>query len=195
MDTVRTFPASPTDEQIAWALKELTYARIDNWLDTDFATWGWFLQLALFFLSLAVWWRLVDKQRLVELTFYGFAIMTLTIWLDEAGYELGLWYYPIDLIPIFPPSTAIDYMMLPVMYALVYQYFRPWKTFLPAIALLAAVFSFVMEPLLVKFGFYVPMKWTYLQSFPMYIALGAAMKLLLEGLMAVAARHREGTAE
>lgn len=195
MDTVRTFPASPTDEQIAWVLREITYARIDNWLDTDFATWGWFLQLALFFLSLAAWWYLVDKKRLVELSFYGFAIMTLTIWLDQAGYEIGLWYYPVDLIPIFPPSTAIDYMVLPVLYALVYQYFRPWRTFLPAVAMLSAVFSFVMEPLLVKFGFYVTVKWTYLHSFPIYIALGTAMKLLLAFLMAVSARHRGQPAE
>src|SRR4051812_13282805 len=104
-DKIRTFPSSPTDEQIAVALKEITYARIDNWIDTDFATWGWYLQLTVLLVSLAVWLKLVDKKRLLELSFYGFSIMTLTIWLDEAGYELGIWYYPVDLIPIFPPST------------------------------------------------------------------------------------------
>jgi hypothetical protein len=188
---IRTFPSSPTDEQIAFALKEIGYARIDNWLDTDYATGAWFLQLALLILCFMVWWKLVEKKRLMELSFYGFAIMTLTIWIDEAGYELGLWYYPVDLIPIFPPSTAIDYMMLPVLYALVYQYCRTWKSFVPAISLLSAIFSFVLEPLLIKFGFYVPIKWTHLYSFPLYITLGVMMKLLVEQIKLVAARDPE----
>lgn len=29
-EKIRTFPFSPTDEQIAFTLKEITYARIDN---------------------------------------------------------------------------------------------------------------------------------------------------------------------
>lgn len=190
-EKIRTFPSSPTDEEIAFTLKEVTYARIDNWIDTDFATWAWFLQLALFIIFFLVWWKLVEKKRLIELSFYLFAIMTSTIWMDEAGYELGLWYYPIDLIPIFPPSTAIDYMVLPVMYALIYQYFQTWKTFAPAIFLLSALFSFMLEPLLIKFGFYVPIKWTSFYSFPVYIALGIIIKLLVEQMKSIVTRYQE----
>ncbi|GMA99490.1 CBO0543 family protein [Pelosinus sp. IPA-1] len=156
IEIARTFPTSASDEQIAYTLKHLTYVRIDNWIDTDFNTFGWWLQIVLLVIALSVWWKLVDKKRLLELTFYGFAIMTISIWLDEVGYELGIWYYPVDLIPVFSPSTAIDYVMLPVIYALVYQYCSSWRSFIISVSILADVFSFILESLLEKFGFYVP---------------------------------------
>ena len=189
-EKIRTFPFSPTDEQIAFALKEITYARIDNWIDTDFATWGWILQLVMLIVSFAVWWKLVEKKRLLEITFYGFSIMTIIICLDEVGYELGIWYYPVDLIPVFPPSTAIDYVMLPVIYSLIYQYCATWRSFITAIFVLSGIFSFIMEPILVKSGFYVPIKWINLYSFPAYIILGIIIKLLVEQMKVVTARHK-----
>ena len=185
----RTFPTSPSDEQIAYILKHITYARIDNWLDTDINTFGWWLQLVLAILSILVWWKLVEKKRLMELAFYSFTVMTISIWFDEVGYELGLWYYPIDLIPVFPPSTAIDYFMLPIMYGIVYQYCRSWKTFIIATCLLSGIFSFILEPLLVKFGFYVPVKWKFYYSFPIYIGIAIVMKAIVEKIKGVMTQH------
>jgi hypothetical protein len=52
LEEVRTFPTSPSDEQIAYTLKHLTYARIDNWIDTDFNTFGWWFQIALLVITL-----------------------------------------------------------------------------------------------------------------------------------------------
>lgn len=190
----RTFPSSPSDEQLAYTLKQWSYARIDNWLDTDFNTFSWWFEVVLAIIALLVWWRLVDKKRLLELTFYGFVVMTISIWLDQVGYELGIWYYPVDLIPVFPPSTAIDYVVLPVVYALVYQYCLSWKSFLIATVLMAGVFSFVLEPLLAKFGFYVIVKWSSFYSFPIYIAIAIVMKALVEKMKAIIASHQgQGT--
>lgn len=191
LDKIHTFPTSPSDEQIAYTLKQLSYARIDNWLDTDLNTLAWWSEIGLFIVSLAIWWKLVDKKRLLELTFYGFVVMTVSIWMDETGYELGLWYYPVDLIPIFPPSTAIDYVMLPVTYALVYQYCRSWKSFLIATVLMSGVFSFVLEPLLEKFGFYIIIKWRSYYSFPIYISIAVVMKAVVEKIKAIMASHDE----
>jgi hypothetical protein len=190
LEKIRTFPTSPSDEQIAYALKRLTYARLDNWLDTDLNTLGWWFQAALTVLSIVVWWKLVDKKRLMELTFYCFTVMTITIWFDQVGYELGLWYYPVDLIPVFPPSTAIDYFMMPIIYGLVYQYCRTWKSFILATCLLSGVFSFVLEPLLEKFGFYVVIKWKYYYGFPIYIGIALIMKAIVEKIKVVMTRHQ-----
>lgn len=187
---VRTFPSSPTDEQIAYHLKQITYARIDNWLDTDFLTWGWWLQLILFILSLFVWWKLVEKKRLMEITFLGFLMMTVVIWLDQVGFELGIWYYTIDLIPVFPPATTIDYVMLPVIYSLVYQYCRSWITFLAAVFILAGIFSFVCEPLLNILGFYVLIEWHYYYGFPVYMALGIVFKFVIEKIKSISENAR-----
>jgi len=191
LEKLRTFPTSPTDEQLAYILKHWSYARIDNWLDTDFNTSAWWFLFVLFIISLVVWWRLVDKSRLLELSFYGFVVMTVSIWLDQVGYELGLWYYPVDLIPVFPPSTTIDYVMLPVIYALVYQYCRSWKSFLIATVLMAGVFSFVLEPLMSKFGFYVIINWSSYCSFPIYIAIAVVMKAIVGKMKAISASHQQ----
>lgn len=180
IDTFRTFPTSPTDEQLAYVLKNWSYARIDNWIDTDFNTFSWWFQITLVILSLLVWWKLVEKKRLLELTFYGFSIMTVSIWLDQVGYELGIWYYPLDIIPVFPPSTSIDYILLPVIYALIYQYYSCWKQFLIATCIMSGIFSFVMEPLLARYGFYVPIDWKTYYSFPTYITIGIVMKAIVE---------------
>lgn len=189
IENIRTFPTSPTEEQISFVLKHLTYARIDKWLDTELNTFGWWFLIALAVISLVVWWKLVDKRRLLELTFYGFMIMTIDIWFDEVGYELGLWYYPTDIIPVFPPSTSIDYIALPVVYALGYQYCNSWKSYIIVILLMAGVFSFVMEPLLVKFGFYVLVKWKYYYGFPIYILIGVVMKIIVGKIKVIMKAH------
>ena len=190
IENIRTFPTSPDGEQIASVLKHLTYARIDKWIDTEFNTLGWWFLIALAVVSLTIWWKLVDKRRLLELAFYGFTIMTIVIWLDQVGYELGLWFYPTDLIPVFPPSTSIDYVALPVMYSLVYQQCNSWKSFIIGISLMSGVFSFALEPLLMKFGFYVLVKWSYYYSFPIYILIGVVMKMVIEKIKTVMTRYQ-----
>lgn len=195
LENIRTFPTSPSDEQLAIILKHWTYARIDNWLDTDFNTPAWWFQVVMVVISLVVWWKLVDKRRLLEITFYGFTVMTIALWLDQTGYELGLWYYPLDLLPVFPPATKIDYVMLPVIYALVYQYCPSWKIFLISVSLLAGVSSFVLEPLLVKLGFYVPVNWKYYYGFPIYILIGVGMKMVVEKIKALMADCQEQVAK
>lgn len=191
LEKIHTFSTSPSDEQIAYVLKHIGYARIDNWIDTDFNTVSWWFQIALVVISIAIYWGLVDKKRLLELIFYGFTAQTISIWLDEVGYELGLWYYPLDLLPVFPPSTAIDYILLPVIYALIYQYFRSWKTFIPATILMSGLFSFLLEPLLSKFGFYVVVKWNFYCSFPIYITIAILLKAIVEKILAIMAHHQE----
>lgn len=191
LENIRTFPASPTGEQIAYVLRQLTYARIDKWLDTEFNTLGWWFLIALAVVSLVIWWKLVDKKRLLELSYYGFIIMTIDIWLDQVGYELGLWYYPVDIIPVFPPSTSIDYVMLPIIYALVYQYCRSWKAFTQATILMACVLSFAIEPLLAKFGFYVLIKWKFFYGFPVYITIGIVVKSVVNKIQEIVVRHQD----
>jgi hypothetical protein len=191
LEWLRTFPSSPTDEQIAYTLKHLTYARIDNWIDTDFSTWGWWVQLGLFIISMVIWWNFVDKERLIELTFYGFSVMTLSIWMDQVGYELGMWYYPVDLIPIFPPSTTFDYVMFPIIYSLIYQYCRTWRSFIIAICIMSGLFSFVLEPLATKLGFYILIEWKYHYSFPIYITMGIVLKMLINKMKLIVASHKE----
>jgi len=159
-------------EQLAEMAKELTQARIENWLGHEFGSWRWWVLLALLTVPWFIWYKLADKKKLPELSLFGLIIMVFTITLDEFGYELILWSYPAEVIPIFPRLTAIDYTVVPIFYMLIYQYFPTWKSFYWALGAMSILFSFVVEPIIVKLGFYMLIKWLYWYSFIIYIIMG-----------------------
>lgn len=159
-------------EQMAEMSRTLTQARIENWLGHEFGSWRWWVLLALLVLPWFVWYKSADRKRLPEIVLFGLVVMVFTITLDELGFELSLWSYPVDVIPIFPRLTSVDYSVVPVVFMLIYQFFPDWKGFFQALVAVAAVFSFVVEPVIVKLGFYVLIKWTYWASFIIYIPMG-----------------------
>ena len=161
----------PTVEQLAEMTRLLTQARIENWLGEKVGAWRWWVLLVLITVPWLVWYRLADKKRLPELTVFGLLVMVLTITLDELGFNLVLWSYPVDVIPIFPRLTSVDYTVVPIFFMLTYQYFPAWKSFFWALVAVSTLCSFVVEPIIMKLGFYVLMKWLYWYSFLIYIPM------------------------
>nr|WP_092069274.1 CBO0543 family protein [Dendrosporobacter quercicolus]NSL47416.1 hypothetical protein [Dendrosporobacter quercicolus DSM 1736]SDL88571.1 hypothetical protein SAMN04488502_1011090 [Dendrosporobacter quercicolus] len=173
----------PSDEQIAEMMRQLTQAQIDNFLGQHIGTWRWWVLFILLIAHWFIWYKLVDKKRIVELVLFGVIIMVFTITLDEIGFVLSLWRYPVGVIPILPRLTSIDYTMLPIIFMLVYQYFPAWKNFFWALVVLSTVFSFVAEPIVVHLGFYVLIKWLYWYSFPIYIVMGLLARWIVRILI------------
>lgn len=180
----------PADVEIQ---RQLTSLRIEKWLQYDLFHFRWWFLLVLFIISVYAWWKLVDKTRLHEITLYGAIIIIIALALDEYGVELTLWDYPIDIIPVFPPLTAVDLASLPVIYSLIYQYFRSWESYIWAAAIMAAIFCFILEPILVWGGFYQTLKWKYYYGFPIYIAMAITIKWLVMKIFAVTEKAKEKT--
>lgn len=183
-----TVPGVPADVKIQ---KQLTSMRVNQWLREDLGHFKWFLLLAIFAVSVYIWWKLVDKKRLPEICLYGAFITIITLVLDEYGEELSLWDYPTDVLPIFPPLTAIDLASLPMIYSLIYQYFRSWKSFIWATLVMAAIFCFVFEPILVWGKFYQTLKWKYYFGFPIYTAMAIGVRLLVIRILAIVEKSRQ----
>jgi len=120
---------TPDTQQLAEMLKQLTHGRVANWLSEDFGTWRWWVLLVLLTVPWFIWYKTVKKNKLPELTMFGLIVMVFTITLDELGYNMTLWSYPFDVIPIFPRLTSIDYTVVPIIFMLTYQYFPTWKSF------------------------------------------------------------------
>lgn len=154
----------------------LTSTRFDEWMRNDVFSFRWWFLLAIFAISAYAWWKTIDRSRFKEIILYTALITILTLVLDELGEELALWDYPTDLFPLFPPLTAIDLACLPMIYSLIYQYFRPWKHFIIATAVMAAIFSFALEPLFVWGGIYQTLSWHYAYGFPIYVAMAIGVK-------------------
>ena len=163
----------PSTEQLAEMVKQLTQARLENWLGEGFGSWRWWVLLAFLILPWIIWRKYANKKQLLESSLLGMIIMVFSITLDELGFELSLWNYPVDVIPTtFPRLTSIDYSVLPVVFMLMNQYYPTWKSYIWALLVLAAIFSFIIEPIIVYLGFYVLIKWTHWYSFILYIPMG-----------------------
>jgi hypothetical protein len=164
--------------------------RIDEWLQEDVFHFRWWFLLGVFAFSIYLWWKLVDKARLPEIALFTGLATIATLVLDECGEELCLWDYPTDILPLFPPLTAVDLASLPMAYSLVYQYFRTWKSFSWATAIMAAIFCFVFEPILAWGDIYQLLKWKYYYGFPIYIAVALLIRWILVTVYTIAKKAR-----
>lgn len=163
----------PSVEQLAEMVRLLTQMRIENWLGEGLGSWRWWTLVILLIFPWFPWFKLAHKKQLSELTLFGLIVMILAITLDELGFELSLWNYPVDVIPLLPRLSSVDYAVVPVIYMLIYQYFPTWKSFFWTLAVVSAVFSFVVEPIIAYLGFYVLIKWLHCYSFIIYIIMGS----------------------
>lgn len=168
--------------------KLLTQLRISEWLESDLFHFRWFFLVGVFVFSAFVWCKLVDKSRLPEITLHAGITASITLILDEMGEELTLWEYPADIIAIFPPLSAVDLASLPMIYSLIYQYCTTWQSFLKTTLIMASIFCFLLEPLLVWSGFYQLLKWRYYYGFPIYILMAISIKWLMMKIYAAAGK-------
>ncbi len=67
-------------EELKRVHKELTNLRHDFWLQHDLFSVQWWLLLAVFVISWYVWWRLVDKRRLMEIVLFGVMMSYLILY-------------------------------------------------------------------------------------------------------------------
>ncbi len=164
------------DVQDQW---RLTLAHIEEWQNDQLFRLNWWILLALFLFNMFLWWKLADKKRMSELVLYTVLIIIWVIALDEIGEELSLWYYKADITPLFPPITAIDMSCLPLLYMLIYQYTKTWKSFLIASAVMSIVFCFVFEPIFVWSGVYKMLTWKSWYGLPIYFFIGVASRFVM----------------
>jgi hypothetical protein len=169
----------PTFDEIKHVDKKLGDMRHEYWLHETLFSWEWFFLIALIVVPWIIWCFVVNKRRIHEILLYGMIVILISITLDDLGVEMDLWSYPYLLAGIFPRMNPVDLAVMPVTYMIIYQYFSHWKSFIIAHIVLAAVASFVIEPLFHWMGIYILNKWTYLCSFPIYIFIGITTRAFM----------------
>ena len=171
-----------TPEQAAIVnLQKLLYQmRVSEWINNDIFTFRWWILLLSFVIPWFIWYNLVDKGRLKEMLLYLLSTSGIAILLDETGIALGMWAYPVNLIPILPRLITVNYSTVPIIFVLIYQYFPGWKPFIIANIILSLVFSFILEPILVWMDLYDLVTWKYVYSVPMYLFAAIILKWIVE---------------
>ena len=86
------------------------------------------------------------------------------------------------ILPQMALLLPVDYVIVPVVGMLLYQKYASWGKFLLAATIASAVMSFICEPLAVYIGMYRLLTWRYIYSFPIYIAVYAAIKYFTQRL-------------
>lgn len=161
------------------------------WLHHNLLTWQWWFLLVLSIIPWWIWFRLVDKRRLLEMTSYTLLIALTCTVLDTMGTNLQFWRYRQHLIWFFkPPLIPADLCAIPVADTLVYRYFPRWKSFVMAMVVSSLITSFIAEPLFVWMKIYEPVTWRYVYSFPIYILKSVVAKLIVQQAIRSQSKHR-----
>ncbi|MDR3542448.1 MAG: hypothetical protein P4L69_16025 [Desulfosporosinus sp.] len=156
---------------------------IEHWLRYEVFTWQWWIGIVFIVIPLLAWWKLVDKQRILVITAFGFLVNILATLLDVIGSELVLWNYTIRILPQIPLLLPVDFILVPIAYMLIFQRYRTWKQFLLASTIVALTLAFVAEPLAVYIKQYQLISWHYIYSFPIYIIISALSKFIADNVL------------
>lgn len=167
------YPSYDDIQEIRRTLREATN---EHWLYNDLFRGNWWLNLVLTFVPWIIWWKIVDKEKVFQILTYGLLVSILSILLDIIGVNLVWWGYPDKLLPMVPPVFPIDITIVPIINMLLYQYFPTWKSFLKAKIVVAAAYSFIFEPVLVKMNLYALHTWKHWYSFPTYIIMALSLR-------------------
>lgn len=180
---------NPTLNEIEQLYQHVNDMMIEEWQRNFLFTWKWWLLLILTIVPWMIWWKFIDKKRITEILLFGVLIIITSTFLDIIGWSFSLWFYPNILLPICTPLVPINYTLLPIGYMVIYQNYRKWKTFVIAIILLSAFYSFVLEPASEWLNFYKQLNWKHIYSFPGYIFIGIVFKWLVEKIVRTQHNH------
>lgn len=173
-----------SNDQIAGFEKQLTNMKITHWLNEDLFSPAWWLMLVVLVVPWIIWWRYVNRTRILQITLVGMLTLILSSYLDAIGSELALWQYNKMLIPIWSRLITVDFAIMPVTYMFIYQYFTEWRIFMIASVIMAFLYAFVVEPMVVWIGIYQLNSWNHWYSFIIYIILSLSTKSIVDKLVA-----------
>lgn len=154
---------------------------IEHWLNYELYTWQWWIKFVYLAIPIIIWYKLADRKRILEIVSYGLLVSLISTVLDSIGVTFVLWNYPIRLLPI-GLSAVHDLVIIPITYMLIFQYYSKWKSFIIASILLAAVASYIIEPLYTLIGIYQAITWKHIYSFFIYIILAFFCKSIIDKL-------------
>lgn len=159
-----------------------------NFFETNYSYWmehvlfsfNWWLLIILSIVPWFIWWKFVDKKRLVEISFVGLLSMVVVSFLDLIGGNLLFWTYGFNVVQMILPQITIDLTLLPIINMFLYQLIPKWKPYIIATFFVALFGAFFAEPFFVWMGIYIIHSWEYIYSLPIYIAISIGLKWILQ---------------
>ncbi|KPU44480.1 hypothetical protein OXPF_19740 [Oxobacter pfennigii] len=171
--------------------RQLTADHIEIWLAEGFLKLRWWVLIVLYIVCAVVWWKLLDKRRLKEILVFTALAYIAVLAINEYGQELILWGYPTDVLPVFPPFSSVNLLLLPTIYSLIYQHFSSSRSYFVAESAVTVLFCVALEPLLAWGGFFELLNWKYWLSIPVYAIMALLVKMLTVKVLKITVKSRE----
>jgi hypothetical protein len=159
--------------QLKIQLREMFF---QHYFASELFKWVWWFEITVIIASFVIWWKFVDKKRLLGICVFGLLANVFATFLDVLGSDFVFWEYRVHMLPQLPLLIPIDYVIVPVIDMILYQKFPKWGKYIFASTIAAAVLAFVCEPLAVRIGMYRPITWRFVYSFPIYILINIIAK-------------------
>lgn len=159
----------PVDQLIE--IEKTFYTELNSfWRQYNLFTLRWWFLVVLSIFPPIIWWLLVDKKRIIEITAFGLFFGVAAILLDSIGSNLLLWVYPIRLTPyLYPQLYPYDVAIIIIPFMLVYQKWgNSFKQFFVSAGLTSAFVAFIGETSMAWLNIYKQLTWKHYYSFPIY---------------------------
>ncbi|BFT74291.1 CBO0543 family protein [Paenibacillus sp. P36] len=148
----------------------------DYWLQQDVFSFQWWVIVIVNLVVFALLLILIDRKRTLSTVLAFMTAFIIVGAVDQIGKFFDLWRYPHQLIPFTENLNAVDFFVVPSIFAYLYQRFSSWKSFLIADVVASLVISYIGEPLFVSLGMYQLMRWSYWQSFIVLVPIAILVK-------------------
>lgn len=154
---------------------------LDYWTQEVVFTYQWWIMIFVLIIPFFLWWRLVDRTRIMEISMVGLLASIIAFILDQIGSSLGYWTYPYTLTHLERDLWAVaDFSLIPFFYMMLYQWFPKWKTYILGTIIFALFAAFVAENIFQWLGIYMLLKWKHIYSVPAYVLLGIFIKVVVQ---------------
>ncbi|AYA75643.1 hypothetical protein DOE78_09390 [Bacillus sp. Y1] len=136
-----------------------------------FYTWQWWLGVALFIIPWVVWFSLRKKDSTGRLLLGGLMTIILSLTIDLAALSLGLWSYPMVIIPLAPfLFLPYHFSLAPVAVMFALQ-IKPNMNPLLKGVIFSSIAAFGGMNLFDAIDFYNPKNWSTLYDFIIFLTL------------------------
>lgn len=160
----------PTVDSIS-ALKDALWPQLYmHWITQEVFSFTWWFTVLFLCVGYLIWWKLLDKSRLIELLLFGSLLAVMSALVDTLADNLRLWRYLVKIFPFTPAFFPYHLTLTPIVLMIVYQYTDNWGRYLIGSVLVAAIYSFVIAPLFVAVGEVQLLKWNHGYTFLTFIA-------------------------
>jgi len=152
----------------------------DIWLHHDLFSFGWISIVIINIVFLILFILLIDRYRTLLISF-AFTVSFVIVGIgNEIGSYFDFWSYPHQFLVFTHRFNAVDFSVMPVMMALIYQYFSKWKPYFVATVIMSAIICFIGVPIFVILRLYKLENWNYFYSFLVTLLMFVIMKMIVD---------------